>query len=227
MKTIINLTLMIFATTNVFSQASSCGDNFTQSSDTSQVGQTVTFTCLHTAADCGPNCAGGEVWWEWHFCNNSFDCTPNNSNAHGPISVTYNNVGTYYPSMVSGFYHGSNCSLICYCTDYASYVHTVTPTNTSSIFELTLHNSDSFKILGLFPNPTKSDIYYSVFSSNKDKVAIKLIDVLGRKLIDEQGDLQLGENKLSLNLSSCTQGIYTIQLISQSGHQTQKQFIIK
>ena len=61
-----------------------------------------------------------------------------------------------------------------------------------------------------------------------DKVVINMIDMLGRKVIFQTKDLQTGENKFSIDVSNCPQGIYLIQLITESGkYQTQKQIIVK
>ena len=89
-------------------------------------------------------------------------------------------------------------------------------------------NLEGISIIALYPNPAIDHIDYSVVSSLESNIAITLVDVLGRKVISETNNLQVGENKLRLDVSNYPVGMYMIQLSTESGkYKTQKQFIVK
>ena len=83
-------------------------------------------------------------------------------------------------------------------------------------------------IINLYPNPATDHIDYSVASSLESNITITLVDVLGRKVMSETSNLQIGKNKLRLDISNYSQGMYMIQLKTELGnYRTQKQFIVK
>ena len=89
-------------------------------------------------------------------------------------------------------------------------------------------NLEGIDIISLYPNPAVDHIDYSVVSSLESNATITLMGVLGRKVISETNNLQVGETKLSLDISNFSQGMYLIQLVTESGkYRTQKQFIVK
>ena len=57
---------------------------------------------------------------------------------------------------------------------------------------------------------------------------ITLIDVLGRKVITQTSNLLIGENKMSINVSGYSTGIYLLQLETETGkYRTRKQIVVK
>ena len=87
---------------------------------------------------------------------------------------------------------------------------------------------EGIDIIDIHPNPAVDHIDYVAVSSFTDKITFSLIDVLGRKVIGETKEIQIGENKFGLDISTYPQGMYMLQLITETGkYQTQKQFIVK
>ena len=86
---------------------------------------------------------------------------------------------------------------------------------------------EGIDIISLYPNPAIDHIDYSVVSSVEDNVSITLIDVLGRKIINESQEIKIGQNKLSINISGFPVGIYMLRLITDTEkYRTQKQCVV-
>ena len=93
---------------------------------------------------------------------------------------------------------------------------------------VSITTNDTQQPINISLNTAKQQIVCSLILSVNDKVVIDIIDMLGRKIISKTMNLQSGKNQFSIDVSNYPQGIYLIQLITETGkYQTQKKLIVK
>lgn len=86
-------------------------------------------------------------------------------------------------------------------------------TNTTSIN----HTIEGVEEFNVFPNPVQ-DITNISFSSDKDdELNIRIFDISGKLLLDNQSNIQRGENQIQLDLNSYAQGQYILLITSSKG----------
>jgi PKD repeat protein len=105
------------------------------------------------------------------------------------------------------------------CTD--TFCDTITVTNatwsggsfgpqTASLGE------SSIQELKAYPNPTSGGLNVSYSSVESSDVALRLIDMTGRVLIDENASAREGQNNETLDLSGFPAGSYVLQVVQGS-----------
>jgi len=66
--------------------------------------------------------------------------------------------------------------------------------------------------LEAYPNPTRSNVTLYFLSNDVAKYQLKLIDLTGREVISQSGQVMEGENFLEVNLNLMKEGIYIASL---------------
>ncbi len=74
----------------------------------------------------------------------------------------------------------------------------------------------------LYPNPTFSLLYYSIYKNNTSNVVINIIDITGRVLLKNTFNPSMGINTFSMDVSNLPQGMYILQFEDESGTINQK-----
>ena len=64
----------------------------------------------------------------------------------------------------------------------------------------------------LSPNPTPSEMTINLDSKTAKNLGVTILDLSGRSVITEKWQIQVGENKRSINLGNLTQGVYMLQI---------------
>ena len=71
-------------------------------------------------------------------------------------------------------------------------------------------------------------INYTLISSVDDNVALSVVDILGRNVMTKTIQVLEGENKLDLNVSDFSSGVYLLRAVSERDQfRTQKDFLVK
>lgn len=82
---------------------------------------------------------------------------------------------------------------------------------TTGIADLKLNTSK----LTVFPNPAIDEVNVS-FTANKEKTPIEVFDIQGRLVMLEETEREIGVNKVSLNISNFSAGIYIVRAGSET-----------
>lgn len=69
--------------------------------------------------------------------------------------------------------------------------------------------------LTVFPNPAIDEVNVS-FTANKEKTPIEVFDIQGRLVMLEETEREIGVNKVSLNISNFSAGIYIVRAGSET-----------
>jgi hypothetical protein len=65
----------------------------------------------------------------------------------------------------------------------------------------------------IYPNPTNNQVFIEFFSKERANSTVKVFDMTGRLVKQIQAKTVEGFNKMEINLSECTAGIYSVQLL--------------
>lgn len=89
--------------------------------------------------------------------------------------------------------------------------------------------SGTISAFNLYPNPTTANTTISFSIAEKNKVTINVYDVLGSLVstLSQTNEFEKGENKISLNTSDLSSGIYYISLDINGAKETKKLVINK
>jgi hypothetical protein len=68
--------------------------------------------------------------------------------------------------------------------------------------------------INIYPNPAGSMLYVEVSEENAANIRIALYDMSGKLVIDEHKQGQKGDQKISVNTSKLTPGVYSIKVVS-------------
>lgn len=85
------------------------------------------------------------------------------------------------------------------------------PGTATGISDLKLNTSK----LTVFPNPAIDEVNVS-FTANKEKTPIEVFDIQGRLVMLEETEREIGVNKVSLNISNFSAGIYIVRAGSET-----------
>ncbi|MEI6313217.1 MAG: T9SS type A sorting domain-containing protein, partial [Bacteroidota bacterium] len=95
----------------------------------------------------------------------------------------------------------------------------------SKIVSSIIHGNTSIIIGELYPNPTSSNASVDITVFQNTSVRIKMIDAIGKQVINTTSELVTGTNKINLNMSHLSEGVYIVSI--QVGEDTiQKRIII-
>ena len=84
------------------------------------------------------------------------------------------------------------------------YVTTMIPTGVADM----KHNPSAK--LSVFPNPASDEVTVA-FNASKEKTNIEVFDIQGRLVYIDTDDREIGENKIKLNTSNFSAGIYIVR----------------
>jgi len=93
----------------------------------------------------------------------------------------------------------------------------------NSIGEQTL--GKNYKI-GLYPNPTASNVTLGVITSNGGSIRVRVEDVTGKELINQNFKVDKGFNTNELNFGDFNNGIYVVKISNDKGDIIQTEKII-
>ncbi|WP_462255473.1 T9SS type A sorting domain-containing protein [Ferruginibacter sp.] len=79
--------------------------------------------------------------------------------------------------------------------------------------------------VAIMPNPASNYISINLYSDKNAQAQLILIDKLGRKVLEQKGNLIRGNNKIYLPLNKYAEGVYAV-IIETAGERVVKQFII-
>jgi parallel beta-helix repeat protein len=77
---------------------------------------------------------------------------------------------------------------------------------------VTVTISQAFKIQNFYPNPASSELQLTLETVSEGLLSFKVYDLYGREIIHGEQRLQVGNNRISMDVSSLLQGYYIIQL---------------
>ena len=83
----------------------------------------------------------------------------------------------------------------------------------SNVVEITLNSGITFSV---YPNPVRSMMSLKVINDKVETVSVKVIDLLGKVLNQQQAQLIAGDNNLTINVSSLASGSYIVVIKGQS-----------
>lgn len=117
-------------------------------------------------------------------------------------------------------------------TDSLSYrLKQVDTDGTTSLSEplVVRRNSPSeIQLLGTFPNPTRSHAIVRFTLPRREKVTLRIYDVLGRRVATpKQGTVEAGRNQFQLDTSELPSGVYFLHLVAGGTTQTRKLTVIE
>lgn len=111
----------------------------------------------------------------------------------------------------------------CYI-DFTNMTHISAPSlpcNALGFAEL----NDYSDLSSLYPNPNSGIFNLNYHSSENQKISVVILDMQGKIIFTYSHNLIAGDNSLPLNFSNLSQGIYMVQLISETGIATEKLII--
>jgi hypothetical protein len=82
--------------------------------------------------------------------------------------------------------------------------------------EKSFSENSSIQDLSMFPNPATNEIFVKFTSAYSQKLKIKVIDHIGRLILEQEEKKDFGNNTFRIDLSGLPKGIYSIQLISDT-----------
>ncbi len=92
--------------------------------------------------------------------------------------------------------------------------------------DVVVRSENAVDIISIFPNPADDEINLEIVSIKNTQTYIYVLDKLGKAVISRQAEIVKGKNEFSLNISHLAPSIYTILVITESGHhKTQKEFV--
>jgi hypothetical protein len=99
--------------------------------------------------------------------------------------------------------------------------------NRSDVFTVTQIGLDEFTIesgFRLYPNPANDAVTVKFTLTGKADISVSILDMSGRRLMQEQSALSAGEQTITLDIDDLPSGAYFIEL-SDGENQSQQRFI--
>lgn len=97
----------------------------------------------------------------------------------------------------------------------------------SSIVSAMIKDGNGFALNELYPNPATDKVTIEVSAEAKQPVVIKVFDILGQIVGEQQWQLNTGSNKLELDLVEFASGTYSVSIFSGNQYITKKLVISK
>ena len=91
----------------------------------------------------------------------------------------------------------------------------------SNVLALELTNTFSMSI---FPNPVHDNLSLHIKNNYTENVLVKVIDMLGKVVLQQTAQLNMGSNTVNLNVSTLSKGNYTVII---KGNSQQQELFIK
>ncbi len=111
--------------------------------------------------------------------------------------------------------HISNTGYIYF--DYNAPVVTNTTMSTVNISTGIKGNTKNVNSVYVYPNPAKNKLTITFSSNKKQSYTLRLIDVMGRVVVNQSHTAVIGDNHCELNLSSIAKGLYMVLLQNGDG----------
>lgn len=83
------------------------------------------------------------------------------------------------------------------------------------------------EIISIYPNPSSDYIQYLIASEEGGAVTVKVIDVLGREVINNKETVEKGVATKKLSIAELSRGSYLLVITTDKQEKTQKQFAVK
>jgi hypothetical protein len=97
----------------------------------------------------------------------------------------------------------------------------------SNVINFKLNNSTKTAV-SIYPNPAINNFTVKITSSKDETVQVKIFDMLGKVLLNQQTNIVVGINKISFNdISRLTSGTYTVQIMMNNQLFTEKLIVTK
>jgi hypothetical protein len=124
----------------------------------------------------------------------------------GHDSIVFNaaSIGTYTCFII--LYQGATAN------SYTNFNINVVPGTITGVSNLTHDNNSK---LSVFPNPAIDEVTV-LFNANKEKTNIEVFDIQGRLVYVDTDDREIGKNKIKLNTSNFSAGIYIVRAGSET-----------
>ncbi|MBN8696587.1 MAG: endonuclease [Bacteroidetes bacterium] len=116
-----------------------------------------------------------------------------------------------------------SANYVCYI-DFSTMTKIATPNvpcNTVGIFDNQKSN-DKFLIA---PNPTTGNFKILFNSSNNQNLNVNVYDIFGRVVARKQTTVSNGNNTIEMNLEGLSKGLYSIEIVTDSGRKSEKLII--
>ncbi|MDD2636203.1 MAG: T9SS type A sorting domain-containing protein [Bacteroidales bacterium] len=95
-----------------------------------------------------------------------------------------------------------------------------------SDIDVVMRSEKAIDIISIFPNPADDVINLEIISTKNTQIYMYVLDKLGKTVVLQQAEIVKGTNKFSLNISHLAPAIYTVLVITESGHyKAQKEFV--
>lgn len=90
-----------------------------------------------------------------------------------------------------------------------------------------ISNQQQAAVSNLYPNPAKEFLYFDFRTPTDETIQIKIIDDLGRVLIDTKKDVKAGANTIETDMRTLANGIYVLKVISEKSNSVYTKKILK
>jgi alcohol dehydrogenase YqhD (iron-dependent ADH family) len=71
-------------------------------------------------------------------------------------------------------------------------------------------------ISGLFPNPASTQVNVIIDAPRRDKIMVVVTDMGGKKVIQQQANVDIGSNTVPIDIARLASGSYLVKLTCQS-----------
>lgn len=90
-----------------------------------------------------------------------------------------------------------------------------------------LANDQAVSVSNLFPNPAKEYLYFDYTTPHDEVIQLKIVDDIGRLLIDIKKEVKAGSNKIETDMRSLANGVYILKVISEKSNSIYTKKILK
>lgn len=79
----------------------------------------------------------------------------------------------------------------------------------------------------LYPNPAHQSVQVKITTSQQESILVRLTDLAGRLIREEQVQAEVGENYQEINLEGLTPGMYMVGLYGNQSGQSVKTLVVE
>jgi hypothetical protein len=77
-------------------------------------------------------------------------------------------------------------------------------------------------LISFAPNPNNGNFVVNYTASKSQKVSMRLFDIAGRVVYSNEMNVSMGMNSNEINVLSLRKGIYTVEIVTETGRKTEK-----
>ncbi|HRG39237.1 MAG TPA: T9SS type A sorting domain-containing protein, partial [Bacteroidia bacterium] len=74
----------------------------------------------------------------------------------------------------------------------------------------------------LYPNPSSELLNISFNSNSQSNISIEILDIMGKKVLDENFNAQIGNNVHTIFINRFKNGLYYVNVRNENGVTTQR-----